>query len=246
MKRTLNAFVLVGIVSLLLLPAGWSNEAKQAGWIQGHITDVPPIMMRDPFLELLGQTDKPVPYTYEEAVKLAGHSCGAVAGAWTITKKALAVLYPGEIPERGRIVIEAPGAEDEWLVGVFGEVMTYVTGASPKTGFPGGPFGKGYNRRDLLKYKDTITNTPPPKMIWVFKRIDTGAQVGVSYNLSMIQPPATPERGKMAAKMARGEAAPEEAGEWIEYWNARVIFILKNADTLEGFFTVTDLGVPSQ
>ena len=246
MRNKLHAVILLGIVSLLLSSTGWSNEVKQAGWTQAHITDVPPIMMRDPFLELLGQTDKPVPYTYEEAVKLAGHSCGAVAGAWTMTKKALAALYPGEIPERGKVVIEAPGAEDEWLVGVFGEVMTYITGASPKTGFSGGPFGKVYNRRDLLKYKDAVTNTPPPKMVWIFKRIDTGAQVSVGYNLSLIQPPATPERGKMAAKVASGKATPEEAGEWIEYWNARVKFVFKNADTLEGFFTVTDSGITSR
>ena len=199
-------------------------------------------MMKDPFLELLGQTDKPISYTYEEAVKLAGHSCGAVAGAWTITRKALEALYPDEIPERGEILIEAPGAEDEWIVGVFGEVMTYVTGAAPKTGFPGGPFGEGYRRRNLLSYKEKASHTPPAKMVWVFRRLDTGAQVGVQYDLSMIQPPATPDRNKMAAKLARGKATPEAAREWVEYWNARVRFIFENADTLAGFFTITDLG----
>jgi hypothetical protein len=197
--------------------------------------------MKDPFLELLGQTDKPIPYTYEEAVKLAGHSCGAVAGAWTITRRALEALYPDGMPERGKIEIEAPGAEDEWIVGVFGEVMTYVTGASPKTGFPGGPFGKGFNRRNLLNYRAEPTQTPPAKMVWVFQRSDTGAQVGVQYDLSMIQPPATPDRNKMASKLASGEATPEEAREWVEYWNARVRFIFENADTLVGFFTVSDL-----
>jgi hypothetical protein len=199
-------------------------------------------MMRDPFLELLGQTENLIPYTYEEAVKLAGHSCGAVAGAWTITRRALEALYPSETPQRGKIVIEAPGAEDEWIVGVFGEVMTYVTGASPRTGFPGGPFGKGFNRRNLLNYKAEPAHTPPAKMVWVFRRTDTGAQVGVQYDLSMIQPPGTPERDKMAAKLARGEATPEEARDWVEYWNARVRFIFENADTLKGLFTVTDLG----
>jgi hypothetical protein len=46
----------------------------------------------------------------------------------------------------------------------------------------------------------------------------------------------------MAAKLAKGEATQEEAKEWVEYWNARVRFIFENADTLVGFFTVTDLG----
>jgi len=233
---------LAGIMVLCLVLSGFREKPDRASWTQDHITKVPPILMKDPFLELLGQTDKPIPYAYEEAVKLAGHSCGAVAGAWTLTRKALEALYPDEIPERGEIAIEAPGAEDEWIVGVFAEVMTYVTGAAPKTGFPGGPFGKAYKRRHLLNYLEEAGHTPPAKMVWVFRRLDTGAQVGVQYDLSMIQPPATPDRNKMAAKLARGEATPEETREWVEYWNARVRFIFENADTLAGFFTVTDLG----
>ena len=234
---------LVGIMGLFLVFCGCCEESENARWTQDHVTDVPPIMMRDPFLELLGQTDKPIPYTYEEAVKLAGHSCGAVAGAWTITRKALEALYPNETPERGKIEIEAPGAEDEWIVGVFGEVMTYVTGASPKSGFPGGPFGQSYRRRNLLNYKEEAAHTPPAYLVWIFRRLDTGAQVGVQYDLSLIQPPGSPERNKMAAKLARGEATPEEAREWVEYWNARVRFILENADTQEGLFTLTNLGI---
>ena len=95
----------------------------------------------------------------------------------------------------------------------------------------------------MLNYKQDAAHTPPAKMVWVFRRLDTGAQVGVRYDLSMIQPPATPERNKMAAKLARGEATREEAGEWVEYWNARVRFIFDNADTLKGLFTLTDLGI---
>jgi hypothetical protein len=236
-------FRLVVILNLFLVSFGCCEKSEQVSWTQGHIKEVPSIVMRDPFLELLGQTDKPIPYLYEEAVKMAGHSCSAVAGAWTITRKALEALYPNEIPERGQIMIEAPGAEDESVVGVFGEVMTYVTGASPGTGFPGGPFGKGYDRRNLLRYKEEPANTPLTKMVWVFRRLDTGAQVGVRYDLSMIQPRGTPEYKAMAGKLARGEATPEEARKWKEYWNARVRFIFENADTLKGLFTVTDLGI---
>ena len=104
-------------------------------WDQDYISEVPPIMMMDPYFQIFGQSQEPVPYYYEDAVKLAGHSCGATSGAWTIARKALEVLYPnGEIPVRGQIAVEAPGAEDEWFVGVFGEIITMITGASPKTG----------------------------------------------------------------------------------------------------------------
>ncbi len=236
---------LAAIVCLVLLFNGCSAETKNIIWTQDHITDVPSIMMKDPFLEFLGQTDGPLLYTYEEAVKLAGHSCGAVAGAWIITKKSLEMLYPDEVPRRGQIIILAPGAEDEWLVGVFAEVMTYVTGAAPKTGFPGASFCREHKRRNLLQYKDAPANTPPPQMTWIFKRTDTGAQVSAKYDLSLTEPPATPEFMKLGGKVANGQATSEETAQWTEFWNARVEFVFENADSLEGLFTVTDLGAPT-
>lgn len=218
-------------------------EEKPAGlWTQDYITQVPPILMSDPYFQIFGQSQVAVPYTYENAVKLAGHSCGATAGAWTIARKALEVLYPdGEVPVRGQIAVEAPGAEDEWFVGVFGEVITFVTGASPKTGFIGAEFGQTdsiFVRQNKMVYKDEPSGTPPPQMEWVFTRLDTGAKVGVNFNLAVITPIATPERQEMGKKMAAGTATPEEAADYYEYWNARAKFVFENADTLEGFFNV--------
>ena len=61
-------------------------------WDQDYIREVPPIMMIEPYFQIFGQSQVPVPYSYEDAVKLAGHSCGAVTGAWTITQKALSAI----------------------------------------------------------------------------------------------------------------------------------------------------------
>ncbi len=73
--------------------AGKNN--KNAHWTQKHIRKVPPIMMYEPyFSEMFDQTDRDVPYNYEEAVKLAGHSCGATSSAWEMTRIALEILYP--------------------------------------------------------------------------------------------------------------------------------------------------------
>lgn len=126
--------------------SGNYHESGKPAWTQDYITNISPIMMREPFLELLGQVEGSIPYTYEEVVKLSGHSCGAISGAWIITRKAIAALYPNEVPVRGQIKVTAPGAEDEWLVGIFGEVISYITGAAPKTGFPGSEFDQEYNR----------------------------------------------------------------------------------------------------
>ncbi len=211
-------------------------------WTQDYITEVPPIMMIDPYFEIFGQTDGAIPYYYEEAVKLAGHSCGATAGAWTITRKALEVLYPdGEIPVRGQIAVDAPGAEDEWFVGDFGEVITFITGAAPKTGFIGAEFGKTddvFVRQNKMVYDEEPTNQLPPLREWVFTRLDTGESVGVKFNLVIITPLPTPPRQAMGKKMAAGEATPEEAADYIEYWNDRARFVFENADTMDGFFPV--------
>ncbi len=217
-------------------------EEEPPLWTQDYITQVPPIMMIDPYFQIFGQSQAAVPYTYENAVKLAGHSCGATAGAWTIARKALEVLYPnGEIPVRGQIAVQTPGAEDEWFVGVFGEVITFITGAAPKTGFIGAEFGETndvFVRQNKMVYTDEPTGTPPPQMEWIFTRLDNGAKVGVNFNLAVITPIATPERTEMGKKMAADTATPEEAAEYYEYWNARAKFVFENADTLEGFFNV--------
>ncbi len=210
-------------------------------WDQDYIDQVPPIMMVEPYYKIFGQSQVAVPYYYEDAVKLAGHSCGATTGAWTITKKALEALYPnGEIPVRGQIAVEAPGAEDEWYTGVFGEIIAYITGAAPKTGFIGAEFGETndlFIRQNKMTYPEEPTGTLPPKMEWIFTRLDTGRKVGVNFNLSIITPIATEERQAMGAKMAQGLATPEEAEDYYKYWNDRALFVLENAD-MDGFFTV--------
>lgn len=218
-------------------------EPEEASiWDQDYISEVPPIMMIDPYFQIFGQSQVAVPYYYEDAVKLAGHSCGATTGAWTITRKALEELYPeGEIPVRGQIMVEAPGAEDEWFTGVFGEIITFITGAAPKTGFIGAEFGETndlFVRQNKMVYPEEPTGTLPPKMEWLFTRLDTGKKVGVVFNLAVITPIATEERQAMGKKMAAGEATPEEAADYIEYWNDRAKFVLENAD-MDGFFTVT-------
>lgn len=249
MKKLYTVFAVCIVVTLALsacatsaAPAGAPQANKTSIWTQDYIEKVPPIMMVEPYFGIFGQTSGPVPYYYQEAVKLAGHSCGATAGAWTITRKALAVLYPkGETPIRGQILVDAPGAEDEWFVGVFGDIIMFVTGAAPKTGFNGSDFAANnlFVRQNKMVYDDKPTGEQPPAREWVFTRLDTGAKVGVKFNLAVITPIATPERVAMGKKLALGQATSEEAADYVKYWNARAKFVFDNADSLDGFFTVT-------
>jgi len=228
---------------LASVPVWASSEGRPSGsiWLVDYIDRVPPILIKEPFLELLGQNNQPIPYTYKEAVKLTGHSCAAVAGAWTMTRKALEALYPGTLPVRGQVKVMMPGTEDEWFVGVFGQVITYVTGAAPKTGFPGAEFGQAYNRRNLMVYREKPSGTSPPKMVWIFERTDTRAKVSVTYDLSKAKPSMTSEESKMGSKIANGQANPGEAKQWRENWNARAKFVLEQADMTPGLFSVDRL-----
>jgi hypothetical protein len=255
MKRRFYILSFVAILSLSLLLAGFSPRKAQAfcekypflcgGWTQDHVLLVPPIEMYEPFFELFDQRDRPALYKYREAVKLAGHSCGATSSAWEITKKALELLYPGETPVRGDIMVYAPGAEDEWNIGVIGEVITYITGAAPHTGFSGAEFGNGagpfpgdpvFVRRNKMVYAEEPLGTWPPNgMMWRFERIDTGAQACIRFNYvgpTGIQPPAGPDWVALGAKVASGMASPEEVEQYTTWWNDRVEYVFDNADSL--------------
>lgn len=218
------------------------EQAQAAIWNFDYIQQVPPIMMRDPLVELVGQVSKPIPYYYVEAVKLSGHSCVIVAAAWTMTRVALEELYQnGEVPVRGQIAIKMPGAEDEWNIGVFGEVMMYVTGASPKTGFSGSIFAKGNPltiRRNKMVYAEERVGTPPPKMKFIFTRMDTGKSVAVSWNIMLVQPPINEKiLAGPAYQLSSGAASPEEAAKFIKNWNDAAHFLLKN--NVQGLVTVS-------
>ena len=66
---------------------------------------IPPLTLRDPLAAILGAAkDGILEYRYEDAVRLAGHSCPTVAGAWLMARHGLAALYPNEMPVLGNIL----------------------------------------------------------------------------------------------------------------------------------------------
>jgi hypothetical protein len=112
---------------------------------------VPAITVVDPLAEVLGAAaDGLIEYRYVDAVKLAGHSCPTVAGAWLMTRAALARLYPGEVPRRGDIRVELRQAADEGVAGVVAAVAGLVTGAAGDGGFRG--LAGQFARHGLLRF----------------------------------------------------------------------------------------------
>jgi hypothetical protein len=145
-----------------------------------------------------------------------------VAGAWLMASRALSVLHPDGLPERGNIRVDLRTPQDAGTSGVVGAVLGLITGAAGEGGFKG--LGGQHARRDLLRYGVAIEADAR------FTRIDTGAAVLVDYH-----PEATPPAPEMPPLMARvvgGVANEQERAEFARLWQDRVRrILLQDADT---------------
>lgn len=177
---------------------------------------VPAIRVVDPLAETLGSAAGGViDYGYRDAVKLAGHSCPTVAGAWLMTRAALARLYPHTLPRRGELRVELRATLDEGVAGVIASVATLVTGAAGDGGFKG--LAGRFARRGLLHFG------VPMRGEIRFTRTDTGQAVELAF-----QPEAVPRPPALRALMAQAlapdaDAATRQAfGEAWQDWVRRI------------------------
>jgi hypothetical protein len=191
----------------------------------------PHITLHDPLAGLLGASDDGrIDYHYEDAVRLAGHSCPTVAGAWLMTVRALRALHPDALPQRGDIDVTFADAATHGVTGVIANVVSLVTGATTDTGFKG--LAGQHDRRNLLHFQSDV-----PGEI-VFTRRDTGARVAVSFNAQGI--PGAPETMPLLQKILSGTASDTEKRDFAHRWQDRVRRILDAADQ-PGLVTVTPL-----
>jgi formylmethanofuran dehydrogenase subunit E len=179
--------------------------------------EVKSLTLRDPLADVLGAaSDGVMTYTYLDAVKLAGHSCPTVAGAYLMTLKALAVLYPDGVPERGNIRVEFGAAQADGVTGVIANVAGLLTGAAGEGGFKG--LGGKFSRRNLLQFG--IGGGIEMK----FTRMDSGAAVSVAYHPEIVPPPL--ELPPLMQKLIAGEASADERAQFGTLWQMRVKRIL--------------------
>lgn len=175
------------------------------------------ITLRDPLAQVLGAaSDGLLHYGYLDAVKLAGHSCPTVAGAYLMTLKALEKLYPDSVPERGNVRVEFGAAQTDGVAGVIANVASLLTGAAGEGGFKG--LGGKFSRRSLLQFG--IGGGIETR----FTRMDTGAAVNVSYHPENVPPP--PELPALMQKLLAGEASADERAQFATLWQMRVKRIL--------------------
>jgi hypothetical protein len=189
------------------------------------------LVLQDPLAELLGAAEGGViEYRYEDAVKLAGHSCPTVAGAWLMARHGLAALYPEGLPERGGIRVELRAAQDAGTAGVVGSVLGLITGAAGEGGFKG--IAGRFERRGLLSFGAPIEGEAR------FTRSDTGRSVEASFNGDAV--PARPETRVLLQRALGPDASPEERAAFAAAWQERVARILVERRDDPGLVRIVD------
>lgn len=188
-----------------------------------HFEAAPTITLHDPLAALLGSSPGgDLHLTYADAVRLAGHSCPAVAGAWLMLEAGLSWLYPEDLPRRGGIEVHLREAEDQGTTGVLALVATLVTGAAGPGGFPGIGAGRAQARRGLLRFEADIDG------VMALRRRDTGAGVVLDIDTGLV--PHAPEMAGLMPKALDGTATPDEARRFAELWQDRVARLFARAE----------------
>lgn len=178
---------------------------------------VPRVATIDPLAALLGASaDGRLDYGFADAVRLAGHACPTVAGAYGLTAAALRALYGNTLPVRGEIAVDCADLVDQGVTGVIASVITLLTGAAGPGGFKG--LGGQYGRRDLLRF-----GVGQP-LDYRFTRRDSGAAVDAAFDLSTV--PGSPEMAPLLSLCLAGRADAEQRRRFGELWQERVRRIL--------------------
>ncbi|HFC6153625.1 TPA: FmdE family protein [Neisseria meningitidis] len=185
----------------------------------------PTLTVQDPLAAFLGAAqDGILTYRYADAVRLCGHSCPTVAGAYLMVIKGLEALYGAELPQRGDIEAFMQGNRDEGTTGVTASVVQLLTGAAPETGFGGIGMQGRFARRNLLSFGAGEINGT-----LALRRRDTGKTVAVSLNAAL--QPFAPQMRDIMPKAVSGSASAEELERFRQLWQARVkAFLTESAD----------------
>ena len=181
---------------------------------------IQPIVLQDELAEFLGSTEKGIiEISYLDVVKMAGHSCGVVAGAYLMAQKALAALYGETLPQRGHIKVELKRKPETDNAGVTGSVLANITGAAyGQLGFSGIQQGR-FSRRNLLFFGVDMEADVR------FTRLDSGKAVEINYRPGKVVVP------KEILMSAIGPNATEESkATFPKRWQQMVQSIMEHGD----------------
>ncbi|RUM95247.1 hypothetical protein EET67_24375 [Pseudaminobacter arsenicus] len=185
---------------------------------------VPTITLHDPLAVFLGASKTGVMnYCYADAVKLAGHSCPTVAGAYLMVRRGLQHLYGNDMPTRGGVEVYLRDPRDQGTTGVIAAVATLITGAAPETGFGGIGVHRRFGRRGLLHFDAPIDE------LMALRRRDNGRGVILDLDTSVV--PAAREMQVLLPRAVAEQANEDELDRFAALWQARVEqMVIRHAD----------------
>lgn len=174
----------------------------------------------DPLAQLLGAADGGLlDYTYADVVRLAGHSCPTVAGAFLSGRAALRALYPEGPAERGMIEVLMPAPAYHGTTGVVAQVLTLLTGAAGENGFQG--LGGQFARNGLLHFAGRHESDAI-----IFRRLDNHQSVSVELDTASV--PGDPRMRELLTAIVQGSASAEDKQTFAKVWQDRVRRMLLN------------------
>ena len=196
----------------------------------GFYTQVAPLKLYDPLSDFLGAFSKgELEITYLDCVKLAGHSCPTVAGAYLMATKGLDALYGDELPQRGSVKVEMKENESVGATGVTCSIISFILGAGGAGGFKG--IQGNFSRNNLLSYSAPIDTEVK------LTRLDTMQSVNLSYDPSIIK--ADKNMMPLMGKNLKGLASQEEKRMFQALWQKRVEEILLGTNMHDKLITIT-------
>ncbi|MCL5774300.1 MAG: hypothetical protein M1536_07995 [Firmicutes bacterium] len=214
-------------------------EKIEKAEFQDFFKEIPSIKLKEPLAEVLGAVkgEALFEYSFSDVVKFAGHACPTVAGAYLITLEGLKALYKKEIPVRGEIAVTIRGGREEAAYGPISQVISYITGAAPETGFKGMMFK--YKRQNLLKFNPESGRKP---YLVRFKDVNTGKQVEVEFSPEKI--PALESDNKIIQlfeKVIWNGATPSEKEAFKDAWTGKVKRILIDRSGIENWLKTKEI-----
>lgn len=178
---------------------------------------VPTITLHDPLAELLGaSTGGLLEYSFHDAVKLAGHSCATVAGAYLMTLKALTALYGEDTPVRGSIRVALRDDQNSGVTGVIANVVSQITGATENNGFKG--LAGKFKRTGLLSFNADIAG------MMRFERVDQPLAVEIDYHPEHV--PGDRHMSTLLQGLLAQHGSVEDQATFAALWQDRVRRIL--------------------
>lgn len=175
------------------------------------------IKLYEPLSEILGSTpDGIIEFNFTEIVKVAGHACPTVAGAYLMAYHGSKKLYPNALPVRGGIEVLMKNSETSGVTGVIANVIGTILGAAGAGGFKG--LGGENSRHNSIHFSQNI-NSPVQ-----LRRKDNGAVVNLSYHPELV--PSNSEMSFLLEKILNESASVDEKKQFSAHWNSRIEKIL--------------------